>query len=328
MVVDQSTDSVMAHLARRVADRPKLAQALGHVDVDVDEISRLPDTAFAWPEKRAYPIHSPGHALMSCAYREGADGVPSHVDATLKEALDVYGVDASVLARPKVAAAPASDDDFLLPAIRRLRVTAPGHVKAAEAKLLEEGGRLDLPMLALASARLVHKAAFYGVPLRPETRKMAGMTVTDTRVLRDWIEARQEAAPPDHKDGFRKLAASVSRLPSELRDRAVQVKLAGALHELDEMAGLDRHYGRRLPDPMSTVFNTDKVAGQGVTLAGRFLPLERLASFDPSFYSDVLGPDIVREASDGSGGLDVQRLAQVIETLPVDMQRCLSAQIR
>ena len=90
--------------------------------------------------------------------------------------------------------------------------------------------------------------------------------------------------------------------------------------------------GRKLLDPMATVFNTEKRAnwtmGNGVTLAGRFMPMERLAAYDANFYSDVLGPDIVREASDAAGTLDPSKLATILETLPVDMQRALSAQMR
>jgi hypothetical protein len=327
-VVDQSTDPAMAGLMSRVANRPKLAAAIMDVDVDTDELTTLPDHAFAWPEKRAFPVHSPGHALMSCVYREGAESVPEHVDVALKEACEVYSIDRSLLAAPKVASAPPPADDYLLPGIRRLLVRDASQVKVAEQRLLDEGKKLTLEHRAQASARLVQKAAFYGVNLRAETLKMAGMVVTDTRDLADWLEARAEAAPIEHKDSYQKLAAAARKLPAELRDRKEQVKLAEAIQELDSLTGLDRHHGRRLPDPMATVFNTTKVAGAGVNLAGRFVPIERLAAYEPSFFADALGPDIVREASDAAGAIDPHKLAMVLGTLPMDMQRVLSAQIR
>jgi hypothetical protein len=327
-MIDQSTDPAMAALMGRVANRPKLATAIMDVDVDSVELSELPDTAFAWPEKRAFPIHDAGHTLMSCVYREGVDGVPAYVDCSLKEACEVYGVDRSLLAEPKVAAAPPDERDYLLPDIRRLLVKDAGQVKTAEQRLLTEGKKLSLERRAQASARLVEKAAFHGVNLRAETLKMAGYTITNTRELADWLEARREAAPIDHKEGYQKLASAVRRLPVELRDRRQQIKLAEAIQELDALAGLGCHYNRRLHDPMATVFNTTKVAGQGVSLAGRFVPIERLAQYDTSFFSDVLGPDIAREASDAAGHIDPHKLAMVLGTLPMDMQRTLSSQIR
>jgi hypothetical protein len=327
-VVDQFSDPVMAHLVRRVSDRPKLAAAIQDFDVDRDEQDTLPASAFAWSEKRAFPVHSREHTMLSRVYREGVPNVPAHVDRALKEACEVYGIDDGLYARPKVAAAPESADAFLLPDIRRMRVTEVGHVKEAEEKLRTEGRKLSIEHRALASRRLVEKAAFFGTSVRDEIRKMAGLTVTDRQPLVDWLEARREAAPVEHKDNYQKLANAAKRMPAELRDRQEQIKLAEAIGELDEMSGLDRYYDRKLPDPLMTVFNSSKVAGQGVTLAGRFLPIERVASYPSTFYSDILGPDIVREASDMSGQMDPQRLAQVLETLPVDMQRMLSAQMR
>lgn len=302
-----------------------------HFDVDASELESLPDDAFAWPEKRAYPVHSREHAMLSRAYRSGIGGqAPAYVDATIKEALAVYGVDEETFARTKVAAAPPVDDasDYLLPDIKRLRVTEPGHVKTAADRLTEEGGRLSPGHRVLAGSRLVEKAAFFGVRVSDEIRKMAGMVATSTPVLVDWLEARSQAAPVSFREGYIKLAAEVRRLPNELYDQKIQSRLASAIEELDELAGLDQQWGRRLPDPHATVFNTTKVAGPGVTLAGQFIPMERMAAYPSSFYADALGPDIVREATDRSGQLDVQKLAAVLGTLPIDMQRALVSCMR
>ena len=325
-VTDQFHDPVMAVLVKVVADRPKLAAAARDVDVDPDEAAGLPDTAFAWPEKRAYPIHSPGHALLSRAYREAADKVPEHVDRALKEACDIYGIDEAVFARDKVAAV-ESDDDFLLPATRSLRVTEADQVKEAERRLHEGKSRLTPEHRAEAAVRLIEKAAALGAVPGSETYKMAGLVVTDTRTMADWIGARAAAAPAEHRAGFEKLATAARALPPELRNREAQMKIVDALQELDKLAGLERHYDRRLPDPTATVFNTTKVAGPGVDLAGTFMPLERFAAYSPEFYSDILGPDFVREAS-GVGGLDPVKMAEVLATLPRDMQRVLANHMR
>lgn len=327
-MIDQYTDPVLAHLIRRVFDRPKLAAAVQDIDIDTAEAASLPDSAFAWSEKRAFPIHSREHTMLSRVYREGVQGVPAYVDRALKEASEVYRIDDDLYTRPKTAAAPLPDDDFLLPDLRRMRVTDADGVKTAEEKLRTEGHKLSIEHRALASRRLVEKAAFYGTSVRDEIRKMAGMTVTDRQPLVDWLEARCEAAPTEYKDSYQKLANAAKRLPSELRDRNQQIKIAEAIGELDDMAGLARYYDRRLPDPLMTVFNSNKVAGHGVTLAGHFFPMDRVASYPNTFYSDIMGPDIVREASDASGQMDHQRLAQVLETLPVDMQRVLASNMR
>lgn len=327
-VVDQFSDSVMAHLVRRVSDRPKLAAALQDIDVDQDERDNLPNTAFAWEEKRAFPVHTKEHAMLSRVYSEGVSNLPAHAASAIKEACEVFGVDDDLYKRAKTAAVAISADSYLLPDIRRMRVTEVDHVKEAEEKLRTEGQQLSIVHRALASRRLVEKAAFFGVTVRDEINKMAGLTVTERQPLIRWLEARSDAAPAGHKEGYQKLANAVMQMPPELRDRNLQVKLAEAIGDLDDLAGLSRHYDRKLPDPLMTVFNSSKIAGPGVTLAGRFLPIERVASYPSSFYSDILGPDIVREASDATGQLDPQRLAEVLQTLPVDIQRVLATQMR
>lgn len=328
-VIDQYRDPVFAVLIRAIEGRPKLAAAVRDYDVEPSEAESLPDTAFAWPEKRAYPIHSREHAILSRAYRDAAGGpLPLHVDQAIKEACEVYGVDDALFDREKVAQAPRDDSsDYLLPDARRLLVTEASHVKTAEARLIADAGKLTPGSRMLASSRLVEKAAMLGVTVKDITRKMAGLTVTSTSQLADWLEARVEAAPTPYKDGYQKLANEARRLPAELRHRDTQMKIAMALEELDEAAGLDRHWGRRLPDPMATVFNTEKAAGPGVMLAGRFVPMERMAAYPSSFYADVLGDDIVREAADLTGHLDVHKLAAVLGTLPMDMQRVLVSQM-
>lgn len=328
-VIDQFKDPVLAVLIKAVEGRPKLAAAIGDFDVEPSEAESLPDTAFAWPEKRAYPIHSREHAILSRTYRETSGGpLPVHVDQALKEACEVYGVRDDLFDRATTSKVAHDDsNDYLLPDAKKLRVVEASQVKTAEAKLINEGKKLTPGSRMLASARLVEKAAMLGVTVKDITRKMAGQTVTATGELADWLEARAEAASPTYKAGYQKLANEARRLPPELRHHDTQMKLAMALEELDEMSGLDRHWGRKLPDPMATVFNTSKVAGPGVMLAGRFMPMERMAAYPSTFYSDVLGPDIVREASDAAGQFDVHKLAAVLGTLPVDMQRVLASQM-
>lgn len=329
-IIDAFHDPVMAHLMRLVEGRPKLASAVMEVDIDASEVNSLPDSAFAWPEKRAFALHSREHAILSRAYLDAAGDVPAYVRASVKEALDVYGVDESLFEAPVRAVKVAQDDsdDYLLPHIKRLRVKSASDVQAAEQRLRYEGRSLSPGSRTLASARLVEKAAFHGVRVSDETRKMAGLVVTSTRTLADWLEARAEAAPEEHQGGFRKLASEVLRQGPELRDRAVQEKIAASLEVLDEMAGLDQHWGKKLPDPAASVWNTDKVASAGMSLGGRFIPMERLAAYPTSFYSDALGPDLAREISGVGDSVDLAKLAAVLPTLPMDLQSHLARYIR
>jgi len=326
--VDQFQDPTLALLINLVADRPKVAAAVADFDIQPDEGATLPDSAFAWPEKRAYAVHSREHTILSRVYREDASSVPKYVDEALKEACEMYNIPEELFAREKKATVEDNLDDYLLPSMKRLPVRSAEQVKTAEAKLLAGFQKLALEHRAEACKRLIDKAMRYGVTLDPFMHKLAGFTVTSTRQLTDWIEARTEAAPQAYKAAFQKLANAVKELPPEIRDRAQQIKLAETIGELDKKAGLVRHYDRKLPDALLTVFNTEKIAGHGVDLNGRFVPMDRLASYPATFYGDILGEDLVREASDGRGGLDPQKLAAILQTLPRDMKNILSTQMR
>lgn len=327
-IIDQSRDPSLALLVNLVSDRPKVASLIAETDVEPEELEKLPDSAFAWPEKRAFPVHTREHAIMSRVYRENLPAVPSHVDATLKEACDIYGIADDVFAREKKASVD-NPEDYLLPDLKRLPIRSAEHVKIAEEKLLNGFTKLSVAHRAMACKRLVDKAAQYNVGLHPLMHKLAGFTVASTKVLTDWLEARKEAAQAaEHKLAFQKLANETRKMPAELRDRDQLVKMAEVIDELDKMAGLSKYYDKKLPDPILTVFNTDKIAGNGVDLNGHFVPLTRLASYPASFYADALGDDLVREASDGRGGVDPYKLATIIETLPRDMKGFLAQQMR
>lgn len=328
-IVDQLRDPTLARLVRLVANRPKVAELVKEADVLPEELNTLPSDAFSWPEKRAWPLHSREHAAMSRLYREDFRGtVPKYVDDRLKEACEVYGLDDALFAAVKVAAVQDDPEDYLLPDLRRLPVKTAGQVKLAEEKLLAGYKKLSVEHRAMACRRLVDKAAAFNVGLHPLMHKLAGFTITSTEALTTWLEARKEAAPEAFKEAFQKLADATKKLPREIHNREEQVKLAEVISELDQKAGLVRHYDRRLPDPMQTVFNTEKVAGHGVDLNGKFFPMTRLASYPSSFYGDILGDDLVREASDGRGGVDPHKLAAILETLPRDMKGMLASHMR
>lgn len=327
-IIDQYHDPAFAVLVHLVADRPKVAALIMNHDVEEAELSDLPDTAFAWPEKRAFPIHSREHAIMSRVYRENMPAVPAHVEAALKEACEMYEVPEETFAREKKA----SFDDpeaYLLPDLKRLPVRNAEQVKTAEEKLLDGYTKLSIEHRAMACKRLVDKAALYNVQLHPLMHKLAGYTISSTGELRRWLEARATATQEQPlREAFQKLADGLRSAPAEMRDRSELVKVAETIGELDKRAGLTRYYDKKLPDPMQTVFNTEKIAGQGVTLSGTFIPMTRLASYPATFYADILGDDFVREASNAQGDVDPYKIATILGTLPRDMQNVVVQQMQ
>ena len=324
---DQYHDPAFSLLYNLLQDNPQAADFVKSAELDDAKVASLPDTAFAWPDKRLFPIDTPENTVISQLYREKCAAVPAEVDLNLRKAIDVYGVKA-VLERQKVAAElkPISEDEWILPSLHRLRVKTAADVKVAEKLLLEQFPRLSIQDRAEGFINLVKKARHYNVGLEPATHRMAGMTVCTTKVAQDFIEARRMATKdPLFQQAYTKLAASFP--PGEISDRDELISAADAVAKLDKLAGLERLYDTKLPDPIRTVFNTEKLAEESFDLAGRSISLSKLAALPAEFWGDVVGPEMVKEITDNSGAVDSTKLGQVVSTLPLDLKIILKNQV-
>ena len=324
-VIDQYGDPLFSILIPLLEGRNEAQSLIKEADVNEAERDTLPDSAFAWPEKRAFPVHTKEHTIMSRLYLEKCAHVPEDVSKEVDLACAVFGIPERVFQTTKTAAAVENLDDYLLPEHKRLRVKTAADVKTAAQQLVREYQKLSVESRAEACARLVKKAEAFKVELPTPIQQLAGFTLSSTKEAQRWIVARSEAAKkPEHKVAYEKLANALNKAPLERQPRSELIKLADGLATLDKDAGIDKHYDRKLLDPMMTVFNTEKLASGNVSIGGRDFALTRLASLPATFYSDVLGDDFVREASDGRGGVDSAKIGTIIDTLPVDMKNELA----
>jgi hypothetical protein len=312
---------------------PALEDFVKQAEIDADQQDSLPDSAYAWPAMRKFPIHSAPHAAMSYAYSKVASSLPLEVHANIKKALEVYEIPADVFTEheEKVAAFDPDPDTYLLPDLKLFPVTTPQQCKRAQEDLVAESlTKLALEYRAVACANLVKKADALNVPLVPTVLQLAGLTVSDTKTASDWLEARVDRLPADdtvHRLAYSTLAQGLRDGPSERADRPGLLKFAAAVADLDEQTHLDKHYDRRLPDALRTVFNTTKLAAQSVDLGGTFVPLTKIARLPASFWEDLGGKELSDEIAPG-GVVDQSKLATIVETLPLDLKLTLKAQCR
>ena len=261
-------------------------------------------------------------------YRKTASAVPSEVDAMLEKAAAVYEIDPSVF-ETSGAEKTASEERYVFPEKKRFLVKTASDIKLAEERIRECYTQLTIEDRAEGLFRLTKLAEEFGVSLHPSTVKLAGFTLTSTRKLRDWIDARKEATRGQvFSAAYEKLSASLEGVAPEFHDREVQVKIAGALHELDREAGLTRLYGKKLPDPIQTVFNSEKLASDTLELGtGMMLNKQKLAALPLSFWSDLLGPSVAREISSDGETVNPEALMQLLPTLPDDIKAIAQKQL-
>jgi len=326
-IIDQFSDPSFRKLAQIIRRYPELQEHIKTAEMDPEANEKRADTAFADPIGRQFPIDTPAHAVLSRMYMEKQAGVDPEFVARCDKALDLYGVEVDLT--EKVAAAPEfNEDDYLLPEIRRMVVRTPEDVKLASDIICQNQRSLDLESRAQACTRLAKKAADLSVRLPALVLKYAGTTMCDTNILRDWLGARAEATiDPAINFGYQKLAEETLRFPRLCGDRDELIKVAAAIAELDEAAGLGQHYDRRLLDPLQTVFNTEKVADDLLDLAGKQVTTEQLLSIPTEIYRDTFGEDLAGEFIDDSGEVDPEQLRVILPTVPYDLQQALAAQM-
>lgn len=305
-------------------------------------IDDLPSRAFAWEDERRFPIHTKEDSVASILYRSKlGSAVPAHVDAKLSKAAEVYGIEDHLFAAEKRAST-QTPTEYALPHFDKTASDAAGtsyvpcpnrsrlpldnaaQIKVAEHVLQRDYTKLPLEKRADAFSRLVLAAKDQEVTLNPFTMKMAGMTMSSTATLRNWLEARAAASNGKVAEAFDKMAAAMSHAPAYIHDRPTLVKLASTIQELDKRAGLEKYYDRKLPDPLQTVFNTEKVAEEMCDVGGMQMPLSALMQLPPEVWHQVDMPEMAQVAESG----DPMMFKQMFDTIPLDVKTVLRGQMR
>lgn len=328
-IIDQYSDPSFRHFYAVLCENPHAALFVKTAEIDSEDLTALPDSAFAWREKRMFRIDQPDHAALSRLYVEKQAGVPDEVISQIDAALTVYGIKMPLTT--KTASAPP-EDAYIFPETRQYLVQDETDVKLACEGLLRNSASLDPLRRAAASHRLLKLAVRYGVSVPSEIHRMAGVTCSNRDKLAVWLEARSSVAR--EKDNvpiataYTKLATSLGREDATLWDNQDLGRLVDSMSDLDKLGGLEAFYGKRFPDPVLSVYNTDKLASEEmVMVAGRPVPIETLESIPRDDYASIVGEDVADEFFTPEGDLSREQFGPIWDTIPYDMQKVLREQL-
>lgn len=319
VILDQyHGDPMLTRLYAALEDRPRALEAVKTASFDPEHAETLPDRAFAWDGERRFPIHTREDTIASLVYRSKyAGAVPGFVDERLNDAAEAYGIEPELFhsATPatKVAAAPV---EYALPQMERLPLGDKEQVKVAEHVLLRDGHTVPLAARVLAFAKVAHAAAAFGAEVHPDVGAYAGLNACNTRLLRDRIGARAATTKVAAcQAAYDTIDLALADQPALINDRDLLLKLAARLEDIDQVAGLSDLYGRKIFDPMKTVFNAgEKVANDGGAAALMSLPRD--------VWEQVDAPEMADLAEKG----DTATFMQAYETLPMDIKLVLKRQ--
>lgn len=320
-IIDQYNDPSFIHLHVLTRDKPLARTMLKNASFEKTAGAALPSSAFAWPDRRRFPVHTKEDALASLLYRQKCASIPAEVDAALNKAASVYRIGHEVFSSVKTAGEVTRT--YVFEDSQRLPLDTPDEVKLAEHVLNRDFERLPLEKRATAYQKLTDAAQTHDVSLRPFTERMAGMVACSVDSLRDALETRATAAGPGkYREAFDKMASALSKAPPLLQTREDLLKLAGAIHTLDQGADLEKHYDRKLTDPVQTVFNTNiKLAEEMCDVAGQPVPCSQLMALPPAIWEQLDLPEMIKCCEEN----DMVTFKQVFDTLPLDMKVALKA---
>jgi hypothetical protein len=332
MYYDQTNDPAYARLRLLSETYPDVREFSKHARFDAEEFEGLPDDAFAWPGSRMYPVHTPEHAALSYAFSKFAEAkIPADVTEQLECALDVYQIPRDIFAEQEKVA--HDSGYYLLPDLCRFRLNAPEDVPEVERAFFDKYAQLSVEERLTGAHRLCKYAEQHDVQVDTCTTKLAGLTLTDVGVLRDQLAAREEASIKTASENTPEVAPIYADLQDRfknvgpyLRDRDYQIKLAQVIHELDKEAGIMHLYGRRIQDPIQSVFNTEYALNSLVKVGSALHDKTLLRKLPLSFWEDALGPDIVKEIAP-TGTVDMATLEAILPTLPADLKEVLERQL-
>ena len=327
--VDQTKDPGFSTLRILVDRFPGVLEFSKTANLKESEYDGLPFEAFADPDTRTYPIHTPEHTALSIGYSKLASVVPLRVTHALKQAAALHGIPEEIFAESAEKTAAVETGQYLLEEKKRFKVASAVDVPIAEQAFHSRYRELSIEDRTEMGTRLVKVAKDHGVSLHPSTQKLAGFTITSTKVLKDWVGAREVAAVKMGSaigPAFQALADQYTDTEPVITDRTTQLKLASLISELDQRAGLTPFYGNKLPDPIRTVFNTDQLATDFLKVGSALQNKALLESLPLSFWEDTLGEDIAKEIAP-NGEVDMATLEQILPTLPADLKSALESQL-
>lgn len=312
-------DPTHAELFVLLKNKPQAKEMLKSASFDKASEEALPSSAFAWPEERRFPIHTKHDTVASILYRTKLGSyVPKHVDENLSKATDVYGITEELFVETKVAAA-SKEEVFALEDEKQLPLNTVEQIKVAQEVLCEQFEKLPLEKRAIAFSNLEAAATKHKVPLTGVALKLAGLTKCAAPILRNWLEARAAVTTGDVSEAFDKLASAYSKV-GEISDRKHMFKLAETIATLDKVAGLEKHYDRKLPDPILTVFNTTKLASDLMCdVGGVPMSVQQLMGLPGTVYSDLGVPELAELSVDP----DPAQFKAVFDTMPLDIKVAL-----
>jgi len=316
---------------------------------DEKQRTALPQTVFADPVNRKFPLHTKAATWLAQAYFTEArhlygTQLAELVQGKITKAAAYWGIadDADTVRRSleqQQAATPPelTDADYALvikqgeQTVRDMPIHSEPNVKAAAAKLYNSRSKIPYEHRKVAARKILRKAAMLGVSMEPELTeyltKATGLGSALPKQAAEEIVHRALMVPASNqrlKTATMKIAQTVAKWPGIPPADAMD-KVASIIDRLDREQGFFRHYDEGVSTPEEICFaltekSASTIRNSFVELTtGTIIPMEALHTLPLDKVAATIGDDFMRAVqSDTALAVDIEKFARVAATLPRD----------
>jgi len=358
-VVADSNHQVL-HRIMQLVDTPDYVKAAGVLDPE--QVAQLPQTVFADPASRKFPLHTKAAAWLAQTYFDEARHLystqhASQVQDKIDKAASYWGIAGQVKqASDQIRATQShaldelTDADYALvhkvgEEVKRIMpINSAPSVKAAAAHLFNNRMKYPYNWRKLAARKILHKAAELGVTgIDTESHTFLskaaslGSAIPTHAAEKLANRALMLNDTKDHADkvAMGKLAVTVSKM-KDIPRPSVMEKLASIIDRFDRAHKLYRYYDQGVETPEEIVFDltqkkaTDLRDNYVELTTGTVIPFTALIDIKLDKIASVIGNDFAQAvSSDDSLGVDPVKFARIARTLPRDdallLERALQA---
>jgi hypothetical protein len=230
-----------------------------------DDVAQLPASAFADPQRRQYPMHTPADAWLSWAYfqKQAAnytDDRRTIIKAAIDRGMQLWQLTPPAATPVEKTAAAESKIVYMVDGQPKHEVTIryAGDLDKVATDLMFFRCRYPYDTVNSVAKQVLALAPAYGFEItgscRQTLEKMAAMAVGTVDDVRDTL-ARRVSAQPMLDERCRTAQAEVEKqakcgvVSPDMLD-----KVARFVDAIDRLSGLHQVYGVRLPPPEETLF--------------------------------------------------------------------------
>lgn len=209
---------------------------------------------------------------------------------------------------------------------RRLPLRNPNEVKVAADWLFKYHERLPFQDANIIATRVLEKAAAFGASITNHIdflEKKAGRGVCDPRRVVAAIKRRAGMAKQaEVRTHIGELAKIIESTPHRALGPDMLVKLACTLDMIDRAQGFTSKYGSDLDRPEDVIFeatftkSAKEISGLVATTSGKAYKKAHLAKVGLDALRDLFGDEFANEVKSGKDKVDLEKLAEVVHTLP------------